>query len=65
MSKHTDAEKRWPTLSAESKKHDEENTLRCVASDIIIKLYEAKNTVQLELLQMHVDAALKELRGEQ
>lgn len=53
----------WPLLAKEAQRLDQENEMRCIASEIIIKLYEAKNIVQLELLQMHVESALKELRS--
>jgi hypothetical protein len=37
------------------------NDFRCLASEIICKLYEAKDVSQLKLLKAHCDRALEEL----
>lgn len=39
----------------------EANTLRCVAADIIIKLYHAGAKSQLTLLEDHINVALNRL----
>lgn len=44
-----------------SESDKELNDLRCIASEIIVKLYKAEKRRQLELLKMHVDKALDEL----
>ena len=38
------------------------NDLRCVAAEIIVKLFDAKDASQLELLKGQIDASLRELR---
>lgn len=61
----TDPADQWPLIARQSQLLDEQNQMRCIASEIIIKLYEAKNIAQLELILMHAQAAIKELRGDQ
>ena len=41
---------------------DPNNEKRLIASQIIVELYEAKQKTQLELIAMHVKAALEKLK---
>lgn len=43
--------------------YNEYNELRCIAGDIIIKLYKAKERSQLELLKQQCEHAIKKLDG--
>jgi len=42
-----------------------DNALRCIAAEIIVKLYEKKNTNQLILLREQINASIKTLQAQE
>ncbi len=41
------------------------NYLRTIASELIVKLYNAKEVEHLKLLRLHIDSAIEEITGKQ